>query len=180
MKHFSSTSFYQQSGAVLVISLIMLLLLTLIGVTGTQVTSMEEKMAGNMKDQNMAFQAAESGLRAGEAWVAGQAIRPVPNNTGSTQVWTLDSAATAASSNWWEERNAAWWGSNAVQFVATLSDIKTNPYYLIEQQYFDKDSLTLGISTDNSGRVLYRVTAKGTGGSDLTRALLQSTYSKRF
>jgi type IV pilus assembly protein PilX len=177
---YSNTSFYQQSGAVLVISLIMLLLVTLIGVTGTQVTSMEEKMAGNAKDQNVAFQAAESGLRAGENWAAGQATRPVPNNTGSTQVWTLDSAATAAANNWWEERDAAWWSSNAVQFSATLSDVKTNPYYIIEQQYFDKDSLTVGMSTDDSGRVLYRVTAKGTGGSDLTRTLLQSTYSKRF
>ncbi|MCF6252213.1 MAG: PilX N-terminal domain-containing pilus assembly protein [Methylococcaceae bacterium] len=177
---YSINSNYQQSGAVLVISLIMLLLLTLIGVTGTQVSSMEEKMAGNFKDQNMAFQAAESGLRAGETWVAVQGIRPVPNNTGSTQVWTLDSAATATTNNWWEERNATWWSSNAVQFAATLSDVKTKPYYLIEQQYFDKDSLTIGMSNDNSGRVLYRVTAKGTGGSDSTRALLQSTYSKRF
>jgi len=45
------------------ISLIMLLLLTLIGVTGSQVTGLEEKMAGNMKDRNIAFQAAESALR---------------------------------------------------------------------------------------------------------------------
>lgn len=36
-----------QSGVVLVISLIMLLALTLIGVTGSRVTSLEEKMAAN-------------------------------------------------------------------------------------------------------------------------------------
>lgn len=33
----------RQTGVVLVVSLIMLLLLTIIGLTGTQVTSMEEK-----------------------------------------------------------------------------------------------------------------------------------------
>ena len=56
-----------QSGAVLIISLIMLLLLTLIGLSGSQVTALEEKMAGNMRDKNLAFQAAESALRAVEA-----------------------------------------------------------------------------------------------------------------
>ena len=52
-----------ESGAVLVVSLIMLLLLTLIGVTAMQTTSLEEKMAGNLRDKNLAFQAAESALR---------------------------------------------------------------------------------------------------------------------
>ena len=56
-----------QSGAVLIISLIMLLLLMLIGTTSMQSTSLEEKMAGNSRDQNLAFQSAEAALRAGEA-----------------------------------------------------------------------------------------------------------------
>ena len=56
-----------QSGAVLAISLIILLLLTIIGLTATQVTGLEEKMAGNLRDRNLAFQAAETALRAGEA-----------------------------------------------------------------------------------------------------------------
>jgi Tfp pilus assembly protein PilX len=56
----------QQSGVVLVISLIMLLALTLIGVTSSNVTSLEEKMAANTKDMNLAFQSAEAALRAAE------------------------------------------------------------------------------------------------------------------
>ncbi len=52
-----------QAGVVLVISLIMLLALTLIGVTGSNVTGLEEKMVANSKDKNLAFQAAESALR---------------------------------------------------------------------------------------------------------------------
>lgn len=56
----------RQSGVVLVISLIMLLALTLIGVTSSSVTGLEEKMAANSKDVNLAFQAAEAALRAAE------------------------------------------------------------------------------------------------------------------
>jgi len=52
-----------QSGVVLVISLIMLLALTLIGVTSSSVTGLEAKMAANTKDVNLAFQAAEAALR---------------------------------------------------------------------------------------------------------------------
>lgn len=52
-----------QSGAVLIISLIMLLALTIIGLTSSSVTSLEEKMAANAKDINLAFQAAEATLR---------------------------------------------------------------------------------------------------------------------
>lgn len=56
-----------QSGVVLVISLIMLLALTLIGVTSSSVTGLQEKMAANSKDVNLAFQAAEATLRDVEA-----------------------------------------------------------------------------------------------------------------
>ena len=58
-----------ETGAVLVVSLLFLLVLTLIGLTGMQVTSLEEKMSGNMRDRNLAFQAAESALRAGEMYL---------------------------------------------------------------------------------------------------------------
>lgn len=57
----------KQSGAILVVSLIILLIMTLMGLTGMQTTSLQEKMSSNMRDQNIAFQAAESVLRDGEA-----------------------------------------------------------------------------------------------------------------
>jgi type IV pilus assembly protein PilX len=53
----------QQKGAVLMISLIVLLLITLIGTAAIQTSTLEEKMAGNLFDKNIAFQAAESALR---------------------------------------------------------------------------------------------------------------------
>lgn len=57
---------HRHSGMVLIISLIILLLLTIIGVSGMKVSSLEEKMAGNDRDQSVAFQAAETALRMGE------------------------------------------------------------------------------------------------------------------
>ena len=61
-----------QRGAALIIGLIFLVLLTLIGVTAMQSTTMEEKMAGNMRERDRAFQGAESALRSAELAVMGQ------------------------------------------------------------------------------------------------------------
>lgn len=64
----------QQQGATLAIVLIFLVLVTLIGVTGMTTTTLEEKMAGNLKDINLAFQAAESGLRDAKLDISGGVV----------------------------------------------------------------------------------------------------------
>lgn len=56
----------KQQGAVLIVSLIMLLLLTVIGVSSMRGVTMQERMAGNLKEQYRSFQAAESALRLAE------------------------------------------------------------------------------------------------------------------
>jgi type IV pilus assembly protein PilX len=71
-KHLITTK--HQSGVVLVISLIMLLALTLIGVTSSSVTGLEEKMSANTKDMNLAFQAAEAALRDAENNLTAQPV----------------------------------------------------------------------------------------------------------
>lgn len=64
-----------QTGVVLVISLIILLLLNLIGLSAMQTTALEEKMAGNFRDKSLAFQVAESALRAAEL-----SVKTIPLN----------------------------------------------------------------------------------------------------
>ena len=54
----------RQSGAVLVISLVILLVITLIGVAGMNSSVMQERMAANAQNANRAFQAAESSVGA--------------------------------------------------------------------------------------------------------------------
>tara|TARA_R110001592_G_scaffold52511_7_gene160664 strand:+ start:2336 stop:2956 length:621 start_codon:yes stop_codon:yes gene_type:complete len=62
MRHF-------QQGSALIISLVMLLLLTMVGVTGMNMTSLEERMSGNYRDHEMAFQAAEAALVEAENFI---------------------------------------------------------------------------------------------------------------
>jgi len=58
---------HRQSGFALIVGLVVLLLLTLIMTMALRMASLEERMAGNLRNQNIAFQAAESALREGEA-----------------------------------------------------------------------------------------------------------------
>ncbi len=52
----------RERGAVLIISMIFLIIMTLLAVTGMTTTSLEEKMASNAQESTRAFQAAETGL----------------------------------------------------------------------------------------------------------------------
>jgi type IV pilus assembly protein PilX len=66
----------------------MLLALPIIGVTSSSVTGLEEKMAANNKDINLAFQAAEAALRAAET-----SLKTQPESTKNN----VNRAATIAS-----------------------------------------------------------------------------------
>jgi len=62
--HASATSpVSRQRGAALFISLMFLILLTLIGLSAANVGILQERMAGNVRESNIAFQTAEAALR---------------------------------------------------------------------------------------------------------------------
>jgi len=79
-----------ERGAVLLVSLVMLLLLTLIGLAGMRMVQLEERMAGNLRDRQVAFQAAEAALRAGEA-----AARDI-SRRGLAEASAYDAGGTAS------------------------------------------------------------------------------------
>ena len=56
----------KNTGSILIVSLILLLVVTVIGVSAISTTGVNEKMAANYSDHNLAFQAAEAALLAGE------------------------------------------------------------------------------------------------------------------
>lgn len=172
-------SFHRQDGAVLVISLLILLIMTLIGVTAMSTTSMEEKMTGNMRDKNLALQASEAALEDGEAWLAAQGSYPGKASVCGAppcDVWDLNVLPDLAN------ESQSWWQSNTHEYGTAgskdINDVKTDPYYVIEEQAYVRDNLDAG--QPPTGANFYRVTALGTGGTDDAQVVLQSTYVKRF
>lgn len=177
----------RQKGFVLVMALVFLALLTIIGVTAMGTTSLEEKMAGNMKDRNLAFQAAESALLAAERWYEVQTTKPVFPDTANG-LYVTDS--TSAVTNW----DAVNWSSaNVVTYPCTptltsgcgsgVDKVNTQPKYIIEdlgELPEEKGSIVSPTDYKGKGSTIARITARGTGGTDAAVSMVQSTYARQF
>jgi len=171
--------FYQQSpkqnqaGVVLVISLIMLLLLTLIGITSVQVTSLEEKMAGNVRSQNIAFQSAETALRAAER-VLTQAVLPDFTASGTNGLY-LETATAPDEYDDWSTFNVVSYSDN------NLVGVASSPEYIIHKMVASITTSSGSASLDAGGfteNEMYRVTARAVGGTTSAVAVLQTIYKR--
>jgi type IV pilus assembly protein PilX len=171
-----------QRGAILIMCLIFLTVLTLMAVTGMDTSVTEERMAGNMQDYNQAFEAAEVAMEEAEAWLGSQLDMPTANNAGTAEVWTEDGPDPDADSvSWWAERDATWWNANA-ESVSGLQQVAQQPQYVIEEYFVSTDgqALNQGNGEQAPTRVLHRITARGVGSSGDAEVLLQSTYVRPY
>src|SRR5262245_19384474 len=98
-----------QRGAALVTSLLLLLVLTIIGVTTMQMSRMQERMSGNSRDVNVAFQGAEAGVRSGESYLRTLTVRPVACSKTPCTVWM---SGTAGGNGRVELQTKNWWDTN--------------------------------------------------------------------
>ena len=171
----------RQKGAAIFIALVMLLVMTIIGITASQTTTLEEKMAGNLRDQTLALQAGEAVLRWTETWVGQLVGEPTAVSLCASPcdetVWVLNTL---------DVTSAPLWSTGSVRSNYTglpttgLGKVAAAPKSVVEEHSFIKDSLNQGKQNDTSGQMFYRLTADGTGGTAAAQALLQSTYSRRF
>lgn len=182
MKYLTS-SCARQRGAVLIIGLVMLLLLTIIGLASIRGSGLQEQMAGNIRDKNVAFQAAEASLRAGEEIING--VSP-PSFTGSVVGYYPDLNKPSAM----RPRPVAWTGANwdawSVQLAtSTLSQVYEQPRYAMERLTVPAASTNQGACVDFECKakvpdpIYYRITSRGKGGTLDAEVILQSTFADK-
>lgn len=184
-----------QRGAVLVISLLILVVVTLIALAGSESTIFQEKMAHNLRETNTAFQSAESGLREAELWINTLEEAPTPLSAA-----TCTSACDLSHDVWAENQpaggnlawqNASWWSSNGRRYGVdysggsatenrSIDDVNQQPRYVIELSNWTSDSLVVGGTHPPPVVNYYTVTTMGTGATDTAMAILESTFVKRF
>ena len=188
----------RQQGAVLFVSLLLMLVMTLLTVAAMQTTTLEESMAANLKDRNLAFQAAESALRDAEQALQGNIQPQVQTNPALDPdtpfwIWNWGSLATTPPLPWWRGStfDAAWWNGTTSQSVATSTFNTINaaqlgliqpPRFIVEYWMFDPDShvMTSGYNRRETGRDIHRVTSRGNGGTQNATVLLQSAFVWRY
>lgn len=169
----------RESGAVLMVSLVMLLVLMVLGVSSMGTVILEEKMAGNMRDQDLAFQATEAGIRDAEARIQPLNILPIDCTVAPCNIWkrnTLSNLETNSLAWWTDPENSHEFGAEGTKDLAT---VVTDPRYIIEHQAYVRDSLSVGHGP-GTGRDYYRITSYGVGANASAVKVLQSTSVKRF
>ena len=195
----------RERGAVLAIGLIILVIMTLLGVTAMSTTSLENKMAGNLKDWNLALQAAEAGLRDAETDIVTTGrVSGLTNVTAgcfAVMSGTPDErdgqcqSAAGDTTNIWQTIN---WADGAVpqKYVKYGSNTlltQNPPVYTAAQGYAALPRYILQPVSDlgRPGKSLVgpaesnktkttRIIAVGYGGSAQASVMLQSTYILPF
>ncbi len=169
----SVNSLKQQHGATLVVSLVILLALTMLGITSMKGTTAEIAMAGNLRESALTFQAAEAGLNQAESILA----------AGNDPAGML--AASDPDPDYFLD--SSW--SNATVASLTLAGISNNPRYIVKfLGTWDPDKNVSSLDPGFSGYGLisnaktiryYRATARGYGITGKTFRTVQSFYGRQ-
>lgn len=177
-----------QRGVVLLVAMIMVLVIAVVGLAAIRGSGLQEMMAGNMRDRNLAFQAAEAGLRRAENTVRQElASSALPSFNGNGHFGDLNRGETniLPPSLW----NADQWKGAGNTVVTNMGlDLASGeqPRYVMEQ--LDVNPLEAA-AADGSGvddqslntfeaPEFYRITSRGTGGTVNASVTLQSVYKR--
>jgi len=180
IRHHSLSSRQKNTGVALFISLVLLLLLTIIGVSAVQTTTLEVRMARNEHDTLLAFQAAESALRDAEGQLDLLTSAVNFTDAGTNGLWTI---ADIGDPNRWDLAGI-WAGAQSVTAATNVDGVAAQPRFIIEhvaQVLREENAYQINDPYAASGadRIdMFRVTARGVGGSPNAVVLLQSTYGR--
>lgn len=179
----SNSSSHNQQGFVLIVALILLLVLTILGLAAAQSTSLEERMAGNARNRDLAFQSAEAGLSAAQSCL-NTMLTACSNFSADTAGTYLFNALNPPAVPLWES-SGLWSNSGNVLGYSTITGsslqyVAAQPEIIIEQMppvaapggNLAQPQFGGGTPTIQ----LYRITVLGTGGDTTATAMLQSMY----
>jgi len=184
-----------QQGMVLITGLLLLLVLTLLGVTSMDNAIMEESMVKNQRDKQVAFQAAESAMVDGFAWLEQQIERPLPDSAiadiAGPAPLVMTRAAGTFAPQLYSTSTPDWWANNGITYgtatgAPVIPGLAAQPQQITEE--FDpanmrsvRDSLTINKDyASEPRRQHYRISTQSPGISAATQVVVQGIYVKRF
>lgn len=171
----------KQKGFTLIMSLIILTILTILGLSSTQSTRTEVAMAGNMRESDVSFQAAEAGLIASEAFIEQQTSSTAFNDTNGLIAENTDEPDYFADSSWDTVQTAT------ISFHQTI-DVHASPKFMLKhlgdrsQNEVARVNIGGGYGKQPPGKIVstFRATSRGYGQTDRATRMIQSYYGKEF
>lgn len=163
----------QQRGVVLILALTLLLVLTVVAVASMNTSGLEQKMTTNMRDRQIALQAAEAALREGERFVEDNNLAQANFNNNCTNG---QCQCATGCIDYWTDTTVNVWATAGRHKVYTGNQLGNQPaLYIIE--FMGNQCTPLPCTPSTSDPAMYRVTALGYGQTG-ARVMLQSTYLK--
>jgi type IV pilus assembly protein PilX len=164
----------RQSGAVLVVGLIFLAMLTLMGAAAYSVATQQERMTGSSRDHMRAFEAAEAALRWCEAFANGPgATASFSGADGSYRRALPTDPSEIDLPSWWT-------AAPSVQTVPAtfvpLTGLGRAPTCIVEYYQVDSGAVTSLGKHAPPKVAMTRIAAHGWGLSPDSQVTLQSTY----
>jgi len=141
-------------------------------------------MAGNFRDRQIAFQAAEMTLAYAEEFVRNNInSASIFTDAGTNGYYTIYNGPTNLTAF-----DSSWWTNSASRELPTaINQVRTQPRYVIEfRGNIGEDegtSINLsGYGESTGGGIIanFRITVRATGLSDNTHVFLQTNYGKRL
>jgi type IV pilus assembly protein PilX len=188
MKRMTAPSMQRQRGAVLVVSLLLLLVMTVLALGASQTTRLQERMSASMRDRDLAFESSEAGLRNGERIIDSLAVAPSPCNSGRCQVYdrgVLPASRAFQTQDWWDANSWAYatdesFSTTRASEISGSGMAGADPQFVVEELEEVSDSLSVPPSGPPPSRIYYRITSAAQGGTQQAQVVLESTFARRF
>ncbi|HSH29209.1 MAG TPA: PilX N-terminal domain-containing pilus assembly protein [Thiohalobacter sp.] len=169
---YGHTPMQRQRGAALIVSLLLLLIMTLLGVSAMQTTTLQERMAGNTRDRAVALQAAEYALRDAETVIDG--LSDTGTFTGTNGLYgETDAAPDPGAPATWSTG-----GNITVTTSGTMAVSSTQPRYYIKLSESDILVQDFGDINKNVYATVFEIVTRGVGGNQNTEVILRSHYGR--
>ncbi len=168
----------RQRGAALMVGMVILVLISILGISAYWASALEERMSGNARERLRAFESAEAALRNCESVLAGASLPAFDGTGGMYTAQPITSPQVYQTINW----NSA----TATRVIdpsgpAPMTSVSRQPACIVEQM-ITLEEPGLGYSQQGGQEMrevtVYRVTARGYGSTNSSTVTLQTVYRR--
>lgn len=172
---------HRQQGAALIVTVLLMMVISLLALTAMTRNNLDERMAFNQRDRQVALQAAEAALREGEDAVLARFDKVLDESFFSDKKDCAQAkgwcAPPVSEPGWVRLPANAWTGGDttfALNMRAAMAGVSAQPRYIIEYQ--GKDDAPTGMPCV----ARFLITARAVGLNANSTVTLQSQYRLRI
>lgn len=173
----------KQRGAVLAVSLIVLLVLTLVVMSSTQNIVLQERMTAAVRDGHVSLAVAEAGVADAQAFIESRVDVSDFSDSGGNGYFSLDNGP----GNFFDEDEIDWSDASARQTSSTIDGL-TSHYIIVDmgivavpaEDLTGINMMGYGQTTGGGDINAFQIVSRATGRSGTAERMVSTYYGKRL